>query len=269
MFVDCSATADPALRRFSEENVDDLVQRLSRLAVCMMCLRVLDQWAQGEDVENLPPPGPDPTPRINFLGDLLFGKHDESSALRRDLRRTCNKLSTALAEAGEDHAREILDNDDVHPAWRLAEAMVFLMGDKRQGAHFRQYLDSCLMADQPNGLCRKRRSILKGKSAERRSIVLSNTAVDFLVHRHLRKSKRGTGPVNLSLADFVDILRERYGLYVDEAPPGMSIPAEQLRKNRSFLERRLRDLGLFVGVNDAEAMKRLRQRFEVEDDGDE
>jgi hypothetical protein len=30
-----------------------------------------------------------------------------------------------------------------------------------------------------------------------------------------------------------------------------------------MLERRLRDLGLLMGVNDAEAMKRLRPRFEL------
>jgi hypothetical protein len=45
----------------------------------------------------------------------------------------------------------------------------------------------------------------------------------------------------------------------------MSIPADLLARNRSILERRLRDLGLLVGVNDAESMKRLRPRFETED----
>jgi len=80
----------------------------------------------------------------------------------------------------------------------------------------------------------------------------------------LRKARKGTGDADLSLADFVTILRKRYGFYVDEAPPGLSIPTDLLWRNRGYLERRLRDLGLFVGVNNAEAMKRLRQRFEVD-----
>ena len=42
----------------------------------------------------------------------------------------------------------------------------------------------------------------------------------------------------------------------------MTISNDLLRSNRMVLERRLRDLGLLVGVNDAEAMKRLRPRFE-------
>ena len=51
------------------------------------------------------------------------------------------------------------------------------------------------------------------------------------------------------------------GFCVDVAPPGITISNELLQANRSILEKRLRDLGLLVGVNDAEAMKRLRPRF--------
>jgi hypothetical protein len=52
---------------------------------------------------------------------------------------------------------------------------------------------------------------------------------------------------------------------VDEAPQGMTISNEHLQLNRRLLERRLRDLGLLVGVNDAEAMKRLKPRFTREE----
>jgi hypothetical protein len=51
---------------------------------------------------------------------------------------------------------------------------------------------------------------------------------------------------------------------VDEAPRGMNISNELLQCNRSAMERRLRDLGLLVGVNDAESMKRLQPRFNPE-----
>jgi hypothetical protein len=214
----------------------------------------------------MPEPYPDPTAYINFLGDLLLGRHEESSTVKAFIRSSCNELAEALDQAEEVHAKTLLENKNVHPAWRMAEALVYLMGDKLHGAHFRKFLDSCLMIDQPHGLGRKRRSRLKDKSVERRSIILTNTVLDFLVHRHLRKAKRGTSANGLSLNGFIQILRKRYGFYVDESPPGLSIPSDQLSKNRNYLERRLRDLGLFVGVNDAEAMKRLRHRFKVADD---
>ena len=66
----------------------------------------------------------------------------------------------------------------------------------------------------------------------------------------------------LSFKDFMRVLHERYGFCVDVAPPGMTISNELLRANRVVLERRLRDLGLLMGVNDAEAMKHLQPRFE-------
>jgi hypothetical protein len=42
----------------------------------------------------------------------------------------------------------------------------------------------------------------------------------------------------------------------------LTVSNDLLRENRAVLERRLRDLGLLVGVNDAEAMKHLKPRFE-------
>ena len=74
----------------------------------------------------------------------------------------------------------------------------------------------------------------------------------------------------LSFKGFVRILRDRYGFCIDVAPPGMTISNELLRLNRVVLERRLRDLGLLIGVNDAETMKRLRPRFQFagQDDDD-
>lgn len=270
LFVDCSASVDDKLRRFSEECVDDVIRRMTRLSICMMCLRILDQRASKARLKGLPTSTPDPTARINYLGDLLFDRceDDNRGNIRWDLQIKCNELADCFKEVGEVHAVELLENEDIHPAWRMAEALVYIMGDKSHDVQFRKFLDSSLIIDQPNGLGKKRRTTLKGKSTDRRSIILSNTTIDFLVHRHLRKSKSGTGPKNLSLNDFIKILRDHYGFFVDEAPPGMSIPDDQLRKNRSYLERRLRDLGLLVGVNDAEAMKRLKQRFEVEDDVD-
>jgi hypothetical protein len=128
-------------------------------------------------------------------------------------------------------------------------------------------LDSSLMPNRPNGLAFKRRVSRSEAGARRtmdlRSIVLSNSLLDFLVHRHLRKDGEGKTARPLTLRKFLDILREHYGLYVDREPPGMSVPQDLLHANKQWLERRLRDLGLLVGVNDAESMKQLRARFDV------
>ena len=128
-------------------------------------------------------------------------------------------------------------------------------------------LDSSLMPNRPNGIAFKRRVSRSEagtrKAVDLRSIVLSNALLDFLVDRHLRKDGEGKAARPLTLRRFLDILRDHYGLHVDREPPGMSVPQDLLRANKQCLERRLRDLGLLVGVNDAESMKRLRARFDV------
>ena len=83
------------------------------------------------------------------------------------------------------------------------------------------------------------------------------------MHLHVLRNGNRPGVRPLSFKDFMSTLRQRYGLTVVVAPPGMAISNDLLRANRAILERRLRDLGLLVGVNDAEAMKRMEPRFQA------
>jgi len=101
-----------------------------------------------------------------------------------------------------------------------------------------------------------------------RSLVLTDSALDYLVHVHVLKAGNRNGVRPLSFREFVGKIHERYGFCLDVAPPGMTISNELLQTNIAILERRLRDLGLLVGVNDAEAMKRLRPRFEPAKEGE-
>ena len=273
LLLDCTSGADHHVRRLAEESFADLQRRYDRVPAIMMCLRVLDVHARYEidDADELRL-NPDATNWINLLGDLFHGRHEQSASLAKDIRKDCRKLSDALDDQDEAPAAiAVLNNDEVNPAWRLAEALVTLMGYRNQDSHFRKCLDSYLLMDGPHGLARKRTVIGKNtesgrrRTSEARSLVFTNSVLDFLVHRHLRKAAKGKGAKALSFQDFLDVIRRNYGMCVDRAPAGMSIPAELLARNRSILEKRLRDLGLLVGVNDAESMKRLRPRFKTEE----
>ena len=126
-------------------------------------------------------------------------------------------------------------------------------------------IDGALLTDKSNGLAIRRRvsRAINGRrrTIDVRSIILSSALLDFFVHRHLYESSAATAPRVLSFQQFLALLREDYGLYVDRKPPGQSIPSELLRQNKAWLERRLRDLGLLIGVNDAESIKPLRARY--------
>jgi hypothetical protein len=86
--------------------------------------------------------------------------------------------------------------------------------------------------------------------------------LDYLVHRHVLRSGSKDGHKRLSFREFLTILQDRHGFCVEVSPSNFPISNDLLHANRAVLERRLRDLGLLIGVNDAEAMKHLQPRFE-------
>jgi hypothetical protein len=166
LLLDCTCGADHHVRRLAEESFADLQRRYDRIPMIMMCLRVLDVHARyeiaGADELRL---SPDATNWINLLGSLYHGQHEQSAGLAKDIRKDCRKLSDALAEQDEAPAAiAVLNNEDMNPAWRLAETLVSLMGSGNQESHFRKCLDSCLLMDGPHGLARKRAVV--GKHTE-------------------------------------------------------------------------------------------------------
>jgi hypothetical protein len=95
---------------------------------------------------------------------------------------------------------------------------------------------------------------------ETRHPTLTDTMLDYLVHLWVAYQQRKKQPPTVK--GFFLWLCDRYGLYVHEPLPSQApVPATLLRRNEQWTEERLRDLGLFVSVSDAEPDKRLLARF--------
>lgn len=268
LFVDCSKGVDRRLRGLAEQSLDDLMRRVERLPVVLMMLRLLDYAARDNRVikKEKVPTRPYATAWLNLLGAVLHDRHREASYIHRTMEDNCEKLADALQETYPDAAETLRDErGEQNPIRRLAAALTPLLGSNARGNTI-SMVDSTLHIDRPNGLAQKRKTTrgVGGRRRQRevRSLVFTESVLDYLVHLVLLPPGRQTGVRQLSLRDFLATLRQRYGFHVDTAPPGMGISNELLQANRSILERRLRDLGLLVGVNDAEAMKRLQPRFE-------
>ena len=271
LFVDCSNGVDRRLKIIAEQSLDDFMRRLERFPVILMALRLLD-WSARYDRKikalNIQA-RPYATEWVKTLGELLHGRHTEAQPIFYNLEHKAEELAERL-EVEYPDAAQILRNIDYQPnaVWRLAEALTSLQGRTNTQANLIKLFDSVLLLGRPNGLALKRtvtRSVsLAGarKRAEVRSLVLTDAALDYLVHLHLLRSGNRLECRTLSFKDFVHILWHRYGFCVDAAPAGLTISNDLLQANRIVLERRLRDLGLLRGVNDAESMKHLRPRFE-------
>jgi hypothetical protein len=275
LFVDCSNGIEQSLRALAEESMDDFIRRTERIPVILMALRLLD-WEVRYDPQlrpQLPKFRPYATEWVNLLGDILHERRPEATGILGDLSRKATQLAEALEKEDYAEAAEILRNDRTqpNPVWRLAEALTFLQGPKIIPARLWTLIDSALLADRPNGLG-VRRAVARraaGTDVRRRrqlrSVVLTDAVLDYLGHLHVLRPGNKDGWRPIAFREFLEILRDRYGLCVDTAPPGLSISSELLSLNRNVLERRLRDLGLLIGVNDAEAMKQLEPRFEPVD----
>ena len=275
IFVDCSTGVDRDLRMLAEQSFDDVLRRSERVPTVLTILRVLDYAAR--DNKKIKHVGirqsPYATDWLNLLGDLLHERHSEAAFIHRKLDEDCERLADALVSDYPDVAETFRNVDsESNAVRRFAMGMTELMGSKAR-LHLMGMIDSTMLMDRPNGLAKKR-STTRGSAAsgiarrrrDVRSLIFSDAVLDYLVHLHLLPSGNKPGVRRLSVSDFLDTLRRRYGFCVDVAPIGSSVSNELLRLNRRTLERRLRDLGLLVGVNDAESMKRLRPRFQPRED---
>ncbi len=269
LFVDCSNGIERSIRAAAEQSMDDYMRRMEHFPVLLMVLRLLDYRARYN--QKIKKEGiairPYAAAWLNLLGDLLHNRHSEAQLILYSIGDTAARLAEKL-EDDYPETTEILDDVDnqPNPVWRLADGLMVLMGPKSRNK-FIGMIDSSLLTGRPNGLAAKRTTTrgLGGSTTRRkrdlRSLVFTDSVLDYLVHLHLLKSGNKPGVRALSFGGFLEELRERYGFHVDAAPPGMTISNELLQRNRAILERRLRDLGLLVGVNDAEAMKWLSPRF--------
>lgn len=270
LFVDCSTGVQRSLRAVAEQSMGDFMRRIERLPVVLMTLRLLDYQVRFDpsfrklDLKDRPYA----TDRLNLLGDLLKSRLDEARDVNRDLERIAQRLAEAFKDDYPE-AAEILENErnQPSPVWRLADALTLLLGRKNAQNNVSTLLDSSLLLNRPNGIALKRRVIRTvvgtgRKTSDVRSVILTDAVLDHLVHLHVLRTGKTRGYRPIAFTEFLSILRERHGLCIDATPHGVTISNDLLRENRSILERRLRDLGLLVGVNDAESMKYLRPRFE-------
>lgn len=264
IFADASNGSDPRLRDLSEQSFDEVIRLNDRASASLMSIRILDAKGRFDrSLREFLPKGPDTAPWLNLLGKVRLGQHERSDAIRNDLCEKLEALATRLeADDIEPEAIDILARaSSKDPVRALADSLCTMMGDQLLRSKPLMFIDSCLMVNEAHGLGRKRRVARSVAGQKRkmdvRSVILTNTALETLVHLHLI-ARQGV----LSFAEFLRILRERYGLWVDECPPGISATQEDLLNNRNMLSDRLRDLGLLVGVNDAELMKHLRPHFQ-------
>ena len=191
-------------------------------------MRLLDffVWNQSDIPQrDLPDRSPDATNWLNLLGSVATGSHPEFRRCGKILRGKCRELTDATKDANSSDLRADMLSDEQGKVrkhgFRLAETLTLALEEVAGGDKINGFLSSALMTDEPNGLARRRRITLRKptpggrKTTDATSFVLTNTVLEYLVHRHLRRSGKGRKAQSLSLPAFLNLLRERYGFHID------------------------------------------------------
>ena len=107
---------------------------------------------------------------------------------------------------------------------------------------------------------------LHGGRGKQRKYVLGNQLLEILVQLAVvgaRGNRFITQPI--TVADFVNWLRERYGILIDSTGESNDSPevARALEANYNALKARLRQLGFFTDLSDASISQVIRPRFPI------
>lgn len=130
-----------------------------------------------------------------------------------------------------------------------------------------QCLDSLLLKGRPGALLAQ----TQGRHAARR-FILDSRLIEVLLQVSLLQPGGcgGFRTAPLRVDEFLDVLRRRYGLYVDRLPPDgferASIADEAaLRSNTAAFVSRLRETGFYTDLSDAYLTQTITPRYEIGD----
>ncbi|SDL79401.1 hypothetical protein SAMN05216298_0047 [Glycomyces sambucus] len=132
-----------------------------------------------------------------------------------------------------------------------------------------QALDSLMLKRRPGAM------IAQPHRGVRRFVLDSGLLEVLLQVTLLRETPGGRGRSTqpMRIDDFLDVLKERYGLHIDTLPPGDGFDRAgvddqaALRANREALVDRLRQIGYYRDLSDAYLTQTITPRYSVDTEG--
>ena len=148
-------------------------------------------------------------------------------------------------------------NSSMTPFDKLVELLASTQEESRD--NMLNFFTSCSRRNLDSGL-------LAGNTGRREDnyYTLGIVLLEALVQRLILKRTDPPSSKPLDVYEFVRLLKERYGIWIDKPPPGLdeSYEARQAaQENFAALKEKLRQLGFFRAVTDARRMQRLKPRY--------
>ncbi|NUQ97301.1 MAG: hypothetical protein HOY79_12360 [Streptomyces sp.] len=272
LFVDVAGVPGTPAAALAEHSAEHWLRRIPDFVRASYTIRKLDEFAEhlvGQGKERRPPLGHFTVPEL-----LRFGTDDYRTA--RDeffgSRLTAILDDTPVSEQPEE-VRPLLEESMGLAAFeKYLEVLMAYRGPYHHKYIF-QAIDSLLLKNRPG-------AAIAQPHGGRRRFVLDSALLEVLVQVALLRlnPRGGSSPythhtVSLRLDEFLALLRDRYGLYVDRLPTGDGFgPAgleeeTALRANSEAFTTRMREIGFYDDLSDAYLTQVITPRFSITEDG--
>lgn len=267
LYVDVTDGAETATKRLAQRSFDSHADLLQRYITVHLGFRWLAKFAQ-ELRRMLRVELPDPhNNTVEYLAALAQLRLQPDTA--REIDYAANHHLIRLHEAykaadespGEEAAALLCGQADpnARPFDVWIRVLSLIQNDLGQRLINKFYV-GCTGANASYGLMRL------GNRKEPNCYILSNAVLEALVHGQTVTRNSRLRERRPPLREFLDELKQSYGIYVDEVPRSLDPtggPRSVRNANLEALKERLRLLGLFRAVSDAEAMQRIRPRYAI------
>lgn len=163
---------------------------------------------------------------------------------------------------------DLKDDSDVHFVLKmnippLDKYIEILCNDKSNWkslvSHHKQLMGSLCNINREDGF-------LQGGRGRQRKYVMGNLLLEVLVQLSVvGADAHGFKTQPITILSFVEWLKNRYGIYIDEWPDGTDSPemSKALNCNYLALKERLRQLGFYTDLSDSSNSQVIRPRFKI------
>jgi hypothetical protein len=265
LFVDLSGSAESPTAALAERSADVYYRRIPGFVRAYFVAKKLDEFSEhlvrrGKLIR--------PLNSVFSVGEL-YGLQGEPFAEERDKffgERLAGLLeSLSEGDGGLDTEVEAITKMGLSDFETYIEILVAL-----RGAFHRKYiiesLDATMLKNKSGALLAQTRA----RNAPRR-FALESRLLEVLLQIAVLSpgGDQGYFTGEMRIDDLLSLLRERYGLYIDQLPPGEGFSApniderKALRSNVQAFTGRLREIGFYRDLSDAYVTQTVVPRYSI------
>jgi hypothetical protein len=271
LFVDLSGSSESPTAALAERGADGYFRRIPSFVRAYFVAKKLDEFSEdllrrGKLIR--------PLNSVFSVGEL-FGLQGESFKEEREkfFGQRLSALLESLSddENGLDHDVQAITQMGLSDFETYIEILVSLRGAFHREFIYKSF-DSIMQKNKAGALLAQSRA----RNAPRRFVLESRLLEVLLQIAVLRPGgDKGYFTGEMRIDDLLSFLRERYGLYIDQLPPGEGYAAptiderKALRTNVQAFTGRLREIGFYRDLSDAYVTQTVVPRYTIAEQSDE